>query len=89
MRQILLPIFALLTGAAFLMLGNGLMATLISLRLDTAGASATIIGIVNAGYFGGLTVGALFAERVIRRVGHIRAFAALHPFTRVQAWPTR
>lgn len=76
MRSILLPIVALLTGAAFLMLGNGLMGTLTSLRLDMAGASATIVGIVNAGYFGGLTLGAVFAERVIRRVGHIRAFAA-------------
>ncbi|WP_404379309.1 MFS transporter [Caenispirillum salinarum] len=77
MRAILVPIIALLTGAAFLMLGNGLMGTLTSLRLDMAGASATVVGIVNAGYFGGLTLGALFAERVIRRVGHIRAFAAL------------
>jgi MFS family permease len=77
MRAILVPIIALLTGAAFLMLGNGLMGTLTSLRLDMAGASATVIGIVNAGYFGGLTLGAMFAENVIRRVGHIRAFAAL------------
>lgn len=76
MRSLIVPIIALLTGAAFLMLGNGLMGTLTSLRLDMAGASATTIGIVNAGYFGGLTLGALFAERVIRRVRHIRAFAA-------------
>lgn len=77
MRTILLPIAALLLGAALLMLGNGLMGTLTSLRLDMAGQSASIVGLVMAGYFGGLTLGALYAERVIRRVGHIRAFAAL------------
>lgn len=76
MRQIVVPILALLFGIAFMMLGNGLMGTLTSLRLDQAGSSATIVGLVMAGYFGGLTIGALFAERVIRRVGHIRTFAA-------------
>lgn len=76
MRQIVGPIIALLLGIGFMMLGNGLMGTLTSLRLDQAGASATVVGLVMAGYFGGLTIGALFSERLIRRVGHIRAFTA-------------
>lgn len=52
------------------------MATLLSLRLEKVGQSTIIIGAVAAAYFAGLVVGALRAGRVVRRVGHIRAFAA-------------
>lgn len=59
-----------------LMAGSGFMATLLSLRLEKVGQSTIIIGAVAAAYFAGLVVGALRAGRVVRRVGHIRAFAA-------------
>lgn len=52
------------------------MATLLSLRLERAGQSTVIIGAVAAAYFAGLVIGALRAGRLVRRVGHIRAFAA-------------
>src|SRR3546814_12224215 len=35
-----------------------------------------VIGLVATAYFGGLVAGALRAGEVVRRVGHIRAFAA-------------
>ncbi|MBP2315372.1 MFS transporter [Azospirillum soli] len=67
---------SLLVGVALLMLGNGGLGTLVSVRLDAAGFGSLAIGIVGAAYFAGLTAGSLFAYTVIIRVGHIRAFAA-------------
>jgi MFS family permease len=68
-RSLLLAIF-------MLMAGSGFMATLLSLRLERAGQSTIIIGAVATAYFVGLVIGALRAGRIVRRVGHIRAFAA-------------
>ncbi len=68
-RSLLLAIF-------MLMAGSGFMATLLSLRLERAGLSIIIIGAVATAYFAGLVIGALRAGRIVRRVGHIRAFAA-------------
>jgi hypothetical protein len=59
-----------------LMAGSGFMATLLSLRLERAGQSTIIIGLVATVYFDGLVIGALRSGRIVRCVGHIRAFAA-------------
>lgn len=67
---------SLLVAIALLMGGAGVMSTLTSSRLEAAGAPALAIGLMATAYFAGLTLGALRASRVIRRVGHIRAFAA-------------
>ncbi|WP_235913512.1 MFS transporter [Teichococcus coralli] len=58
-----------------LMAGGGFMPTLVSVRLEAAGTGAAVIGLVASAYFAGLTLGSLRAATVIRRVGHIRAFA--------------
>ena len=68
-RSLLLAIF-------MLMAGSGFMATLLSLRLERAGQSTIVIGAVATIYFAGLIVGALRSGHIVRRVGHIRAFAA-------------
>jgi MFS family permease len=68
-RSLLLAIFMLMAGSGFL-------ATLISLRLERAGASTITIGVVATAYFVGLVIGAVRVGAVVRRVGHIRAFAA-------------
>ncbi|MFN4087970.1 MAG: MFS transporter [Alphaproteobacteria bacterium] len=57
-------------------LGNGLMTTLLSLRLDIAGFSTQIAGLVSAAYYAGLLLGTRVSQDLIFRVGHIRAFAA-------------
>ncbi len=67
--SLLLAIFVLMTGSGFL-------STLITLRLQDAGADAMTIAGVTAAYFAGLTLGSLRIPRVINRVGHIRGFAA-------------
>ncbi|GEC17418.1 MFS transporter [Nitrobacter winogradskyi] len=68
-RSLLLAIFVLMAGSGF-------MSTLLSLRLERAGQSTIIIGLVATVYFAGLVIGALRSGRIVRRVGHIRAFAA-------------
>jgi MFS family permease len=70
------PVRSLLLAILVVMSGAGVMGTLVSLRLQDAGASALTIGLVATAYFGGLTVGSLRVSRIVRRVGHIRAFAA-------------
>lgn len=57
-------------------LGNGLMTTLLSLRLDIAGFSTQTAGFVSAAYYAGLLLGTRISQDLIFRVGHIRAFAA-------------
>ncbi len=63
--------------AVFLAMGGaGTLTTVLSLRLDAEAVGAVTLGAVMAAYFFGLTLGSLSAHWAIRRVGHIRAFAA-------------
>ncbi len=68
------PLFA---GMAFLMVSNGLLATLLTLRAGGLGFGETVIGLVQSGYPIGSLLGCLVAPRLVIRVGHVRVFAAL------------
>jgi len=73
--------------------GNGLLTTVIGVRLDAGGYSAQVAGLLTAAYYAGLLVGIKFAVRLVERVGHIRGFAALAAFGAVAGlayalWPT-
>jgi MFS family permease len=59
-----------------LVLGNGLMMTLLPLRLHWQHAPTFVIGLLTAAYYAGLVIGSFKIEGFIIRVGHIRAFAA-------------
>ena len=72
----LMPIYTLLLAIFLFMTGTGVLPAVIGLRLDTAGVSAPLIGLLGTGYFAGLTIGSIMAFGLIQRVGHIRAFAA-------------
>ncbi|MHB1302920.1 MAG: MFS transporter [Acidiphilium sp.] len=76
MMASILSVRSLLLAVFGLMAGSGFLSTLLSLRLQTAGVPALLIGLIGTAYYAGLTVGSLRAARVIGRVGHIRAFAA-------------
>ena len=80
MRQTVLGILPLLVGIFFIMLGNGMHFTLVGLRGDIEGFSAGALAIVTSAYFGGFLLGARTAPRLIKRVGHIRVFAAVGSF---------
>lgn len=75
-RQMLAIALAPLLGLFILGIGNGFLSTLITVRLDSAGESATMIGIVSSAYFIGLALGAMFNDRLLLRIGHIRAYGS-------------
>ncbi|NAW35363.1 MFS transporter [Halomonas alimentaria] len=75
-RQLLAMALAPLLGLFILGIGNGFLATLITLRLDAAGESAVVIGWVSSAYFIGLALGAMLNDRLLLRIGHIRAYGS-------------
>jgi MFS family permease len=56
--------------------GNGLLGTLVAVELSSRGVAPQLTGLVMGAYFVGFGVGSLRADRVIVRIGPIRAFAA-------------
>ncbi len=77
MSQTLGPVAALLLGVFFLVTGSGLQNTLLPLRGAFEGFSAINLGILGSSYYLGFVVGCLVVPHLVRRSGHIRAFAAL------------
>lgn len=68
-------VVSLLCGVALVLLGSGLLNTVIPLRGHALGFSDGLLGILTSAYFGGFLLGTFLAPWMIRRVGHIRAFA--------------
>lgn len=75
MLSLITPITSLLGGVALLLLGNGLLNTLLTLRGVEEGYPTTMLGLIMSGYFVGFLLGTWLATPLIRRIGHIRAFA--------------
>jgi len=69
--------WALLLGMFLIMLGNGMQGTALGLRGSIEAFGATTMGFVMAGYFAGFLGGAQATPWLLRRVGHVRVFAAL------------
>lgn len=61
----------------FLMIGNGMHGTLLGIRGALEGFSPSTMSYVMSGYFLGFLGGSHLAPKMIRRVGHVRVFAAL------------
>lgn len=69
----LIPITSLMIGTALLLLGNGLLSTLIALRGSLEGYTDQTLGMMGSAYFVGFFIGTYVVPRQIRRMGHIRA----------------
>ncbi|MCK4712482.1 MAG: MFS transporter, partial [Marinosulfonomonas sp.] len=80
MLQVLKSSWALLLGMMLLMVGNGLQGTLLGVRGGLEGFSPFTMSIVMSGYFVGFLGGSRATPELIRRVGHVRVFAALASF---------
>ncbi|MGH1424095.1 MAG: MFS transporter [Pseudooceanicola sp.] len=80
MFQVLGTSWALLLGLMLLMVGNGIQGTLLGIRGEIEGFSTLQMSIVMSGYFVGFLGGSRLAPEMIRRVGHVRVFAALGSF---------
>lgn len=75
MIPVIVSISALLIGVALLLLGSGLLNTLLAIRGTAEGYDATTLGFIMSGYFVGFFIGTFLAIPVISRIGHIRTFA--------------
>jgi len=72
--------WALLLGMLFLQLGNGLQGTLLSVRGELENFSTFEMSLVMSAYFVGFLGASRLVPELIRRVGHVRVFAALASF---------
>lgn len=80
MGQFVSGAWALLLGLLLLMVGNGMQGTLLGVRGEIEGFSTTEMSFVMSAYFVGFLGGSRLAPEMIRRVGHVRVFAALGSF---------
>ena len=70
------PILSLLRGTAFLLAASGLHGLLLPLRGQEEGFSTASLGLLGTAWAGGFVTGCFFAPRLVRKVGHVRAFGA-------------
>ena len=69
--------WALLLGISLLMMGNGIQGTLLGVRGQIEGFSTNWMSWIMSAYFAGFLLGSQIVPVLIRRVGHVRVFAAL------------
>ncbi len=77
MLKVLATTWPLLLGVMLLMVGNGMQGSLLGIRGTADGFSTYEISFVMSAYFVGFLFGSRMAPEMIRRVGHVRVFAAL------------
>ncbi len=76
MTRTLASLATLFVSMGILLLGGGLLGTLLSVRMGVEGFRSETIGLVMACYSVGFVVATLVCAPVIQKVGHIRCFAA-------------
>ena len=77
MLKVLTSSWPLLLGVMLLMVGNGVQSSLLGIRGAIEGFSTFELSIVMSAYYLGFLGGSRLAPEMIRRVGHVRVFAAL------------
>jgi len=77
MRAVVGSAWALLVGLGLLMLGDGLQMTLLALRASLEGFPTAVTGVLMSSFYVGFLGGSVLAPGIVRRVGHVRTFAAL------------
>lgn len=76
MRQIL-PLSALLLGAAFLFFAGGINSLVLPVRGSAEGFSAFSLGLLGTGWAIGYVLGCIYVPALVARVGHIRPFGVM------------
>lgn len=66
----------LILATSIVQLANGFFTTVLSLRLGLESFDPALEGVVMSAYFIGFTIGSVTCGRLLRRIGHIRAYAA-------------
>ncbi|MGR3519509.1 MAG: MFS transporter, partial [Roseovarius sp.] len=80
MFKVIGSVWALLLGMMLVMIGNGMQATLMGVRGGIEGFGTLELSIITSAYFVGFLAGSRATPEMIRRVGHVRVFAALGSF---------
>lgn len=80
MFEVIKTSWALMAGMFLLMVGNGLQGSLIGIRGSIENFSTAQLSVITSAYFIGFLFGSRLAPEMIRRVGHVRVFAALGSF---------
>lgn len=81
MLSILKSVIAPIVSLIILMMGNGLITTLTTVRMRTEGQTTFMIGIITASYYLGLFLASFRVDKLIEKIGHIRAFSAFAAFS--------
>ncbi|MGL4635214.1 MAG: MFS transporter [Beijerinckiaceae bacterium] len=75
MRTPYTSIAAILMSVLALIAGNALLNTLVPLRGKLEGFSSVSLGLLGSVFFAGMLTGTLLGPAIIRRVGHVKAYA--------------
>ena len=62
-------------ATAILLVGNGLLGTLIPIRAGYEGFATITVGVIGSFYFAGFLAGCFATPHIVHRAGHIRSFA--------------
>ena len=76
MRQIWKSFRALYFASLMMLIGSGLLSTYLALRLAAENVDGLWVGALMAANYFGLVLGGKIGDRLIARVGHIRAYSA-------------
>jgi MFS family permease len=72
-----MPLASLLSGVGMLVLATGLLFAAIGAQAGLADFPVLVTGLINSAYFAGFIYGTYACPKIIKRVGHIRAFAGM------------
>ncbi len=75
MQDLLKLIFSPILSLVIIMLGISFFNTFTSVRIISEGGATYLTGVVYSAYYAGMMFGAVYIERFITRVGHIRGFS--------------
>jgi MFS family permease len=76
MFNVIRSFLALLLATTFLCMANGLMNSLLSINMRLSGYNDQVIGLVMSANYLGILLGIFLCQGIVRKVGHIRSFAA-------------
>lgn len=77
MLRVLASSWALMLGVLLLMLGNGLQGTLLGVRGSLEQMNAATMGYIMSAYYVGFIGSSKLTPLLLKRVGHVRVFAAM------------
>jgi MFS family permease len=76
-KDLALAIWGLFVGLALLLVASGLFGTLLGVRSELRRLPTAVSGLISAAYYAGFLAGSRLTLDALRRVGHIRVYAAL------------